>query len=346
MIHWGPVPAGSVIPFHFPAYGASGESLTFSGFAVTDIEIYKDTSMTQRASDNGYALLDTDGTDIDSMTGAGGFSVDTSDNSTASFYAPGSFYTVWVNSITINSQTVRFIAGTFRLVAAEATAGYPVTTAKVGTGTGEFNLSSGVVPANVTQFGGSNGTFASGRPEVNTTHAAGTAWGSGAITAASIASGAFTSAKFAAGAFDAVWSVATRILTAGTNIGFPSASTIATAVWDALTSALTTSGSIGKLLVDNINATISSRLASASYTAPPSASDIRSAVGLASANLDTQLAGLDTKIDTIDGNVDDVKGVTESFTFDVAGYASVNIKYVNDVEVIGDGDGTKWGPAP
>lgn len=38
------------------------------------------------------------------------------------------------------------------------------------------------------------------------------------------------------------------------------------AIWDALTSALTTAGSIGKLLVDNINATISSRLASASIT--------------------------------------------------------------------------------
>lgn len=31
------------------------------------------------------------------------------------------------------------------------------------------------IPANVTQFGGSNGTFASGRPEVNLTHAGGTA---------------------------------------------------------------------------------------------------------------------------------------------------------------------------
>jgi hypothetical protein len=48
---------------------------------------------------------------------------------------------------------------------------------------------------NVTQFGGSAGTFASGRPEVNTTHAAGTAWGSGAITAASIAADAITDAK-------------------------------------------------------------------------------------------------------------------------------------------------------
>lgn len=47
------------------------------------------------------------------------------------------------------------------------------------------------VPAvNVTQFGGVAGTFSGGRPEVNTTHAAGTVWGSGAITAASIAAAA------------------------------------------------------------------------------------------------------------------------------------------------------------
>jgi len=36
------------------------------------------------------------------------------------------------------------------------------------------------------------------------------------------------------------------------------------AIWDALTSALTTAGSIGKLLVDNVNATISSRASQAS----------------------------------------------------------------------------------
>lgn len=38
------------------------------------------------------------------------------------------------------------------------------------------------------------------------------------------------------------------------------------AIWDALTSALTTVGSIGKLFVDNLNATITSRMAS--YTQP------------------------------------------------------------------------------
>ena len=57
--------------------------------------------------------------------------------------------------------------------------------------------------ADTRAFGGTAGTFSSGRPEVNTTHAAGTAWGSGAITAASIASDAITAAKIADGAIDA-----------------------------------------------------------------------------------------------------------------------------------------------
>jgi anti-sigma28 factor (negative regulator of flagellin synthesis) len=46
------------------------------------------------------------------------------------------------------------------------------------------------LPANVTHFGGSAGTFSAGRPEVNATHAAGTAWNSGAIGASTIATGA------------------------------------------------------------------------------------------------------------------------------------------------------------
>ncbi len=54
----------------------------------------------------------------------------------------------------------------------------------------------------------------------------------------------------------------TAPVTVGTNndkTGYALSSAGVQAVWDALTSALTTLGSIGKLLVDNINATISSR---------------------------------------------------------------------------------------
>lgn len=80
---------------------------------------------------------------------------------------------------------------------------------------------------------------------------------SNAFTADKIADGALTAAKFASGAFDAVWSVTARSLTTfGTLV-----SDVATAVWGVATSALTSAGTIGKLLVDNINATISSRAA-------------------------------------------------------------------------------------
>lgn len=43
------------------------------------------------------------------------------------------------------------------------------------------------------------------------------------------------------------------------------------AIWDRLTSAITTVGSVGKLIKDNLDAAISSRLAGASYTAPDNA---------------------------------------------------------------------------
>lgn len=153
----------------------------------------------------------------------------------------------------------------------------------------------GDIRVNVTQFGSSNGTFASGRPEVNTTHiagsavstssaqigvnvvnAGGTAWGSGAITAASIASGALTSAKFAAGALDAVWSTATRLLTAGTNI----------------------------VLAKGTGVTGFNDL---------DAAGVRSAVGLASANLDTQLSGINSKTTNLPSDPADASDIAASF---------------------------------
>lgn len=121
-----------------------------------------------------------------------------------------------------------------------------------------------------------------------------------------------------------VWEYATRSLT--------TFGTLVADIWAVATSALTTAGSIGKRLADNIDATISSRstyagddtagtttllsrltsarasnldnldaqvssrLATAAYTAPLDASGTRAAVGLASANLDTQLNGLPSAV--------------------------------------------------
>lgn len=107
------------IPFH--TFNSSGASVTLTGLAVTDIEIYKNGSVTQRASDAGYTLLDTDGIDFDGITGLHGFKVDLSDNTDAGFYAAGNHYMVAVSAVTVDAQTVNFWAASFDIVATPAT---------------------------------------------------------------------------------------------------------------------------------------------------------------------------------------------------------------------------------
>lgn len=106
---------GSTVYITWSSFGSSDESITLTGLAASDIEVYKNASMTQRASDSGYTLMDTDGIDIDSATGVHGFSIDLSDNSDAGFFAAGNDYTVVVNAVTVNGQTVRFVAATFSI---------------------------------------------------------------------------------------------------------------------------------------------------------------------------------------------------------------------------------------
>lgn len=112
--------------------------------------------------------------------------------SAANGFEVGKWYSI-IGSATVNAIAGKAVLRTFRIVLAESVAGEP----KVDVGA----------------FGGSAGTFSGGRAEVNTSHAAGTAWNSGAIgastlasdtiAAAKIAAGAITNAKFAAGAIDA-----------------------------------------------------------------------------------------------------------------------------------------------
>jgi len=92
------------------------------------------------------------------------------------------------------------------------------------------------------------------------------------------------------------------------------------------------------------------------------AAGVRAAVGLASANLDSQLADLPTNaelsaalgtaddavlaaVGVVDGVVDAIKVVTDQFVFGVTGVLNANITHVNEVEVGGNGQsGSEWGP--
>ncbi len=151
----------------FDTFDSNGASVTITGLAVTDIEIYKDGSITQRASDNGYALLDTDGIDFDGTVGLHGFSINLADNSDASFYAAGSTYWVNVNAITVDSQTVRFTYYfTIGRLLKPTTAGRTLDL-----------LSTGEAAANATYWAGAQlpSQTTAGYPDVNMIHLGGVA---------------------------------------------------------------------------------------------------------------------------------------------------------------------------
>jgi hypothetical protein len=192
-------------------------------------------------------------------------------------------------------------------------------------------VSSGAGSANVTQFGGSAGTFSGGRPEVNTTHAAGTAWNSGAIGASTLATDTITAAKIAADAIGAselaadaateiataVWASGTRVLTAGTNIQLPSNGLANVAAWTvALTGNITgdLSGSVGSIGTGGITtgsfasgainaAAIAANAIGASELASDAVAEIQSGLALAT-DLATVAGYLDTEILAIKAKTD------------------------------------------
>ena len=311
------VPAGDVLPIFFDTYdGGTGASLTMSGLAVTDIEIYKDGSVTQRASDAGYTLLDTDGIDFDGLTGIHGFSIDTGDNTDASFYTVGAWFHVVVSAITVDAQTVSFIAAAFRLMAAEDSAGVP--------------------DVNVTHFGGSAGTFSGGRPEVNTTHAAGTAWGSGAITAGAIANGAIDAATFAA---DVDAEILSYLVDDATRID---ASALNTASGTSIPAILEDTGTTLQGELDGIQADTEDIQTKIGTPSVSLAADIATIDDF----LDTEVAAIladtnELQTDWVNGGrldllIDAIKAKTDSLTFTVANQVDANALTIDEDEILDD----------
>lgn len=131
------------------------------------------------------------------------------------------------------------------------------------------------------------------------------AMASGVVTATAIAADAIGASELAADAVaeiaDAVWDeVLSGHLTAGSTGEALNASGSAGDPWTTALPGAYSAGQAGYIIGTNLNATVSSRLASASYTAPLDAAGTRSAVGLASANLDTQLDALPTAVENAD----------------------------------------------
>ena len=103
------------VPFHTFSSANPAESMTITGLALADIKIYKSGGTTQRASTAGFTLLDTDGIDFDSIVGIHGFSIDTSDDTTAGFFVGGADYFIVVDQVTLDSGTISFVSALFSI---------------------------------------------------------------------------------------------------------------------------------------------------------------------------------------------------------------------------------------
>lgn len=306
----------------FNTHKADGTPITLAGTPA--VSVYKNSTT---ESTTGVTLT----VDYDSRTGLHHVAIDTSLDGT--FYAAGNDFDIVITTGTVDGvSVVGTVVGTFslsnrsalrpatadRTLVVDANGLADATCVKLGpsgtataqtardigssvlissgTGTGQLSVTSGVISANVTQisgsavntstaqlgvnvvnFGGSAGTFSAGRPEVNATHWGGTAVASANVRAnvvqvagqtASAAAGVTFPSSIGTATLTAadVWGVATRTLTSGTNIVL--------------------SKGVGVTGFNDLDA-----------------AGVRSAVGLASANLDTQLSTIagyiDTEISTI-----------------------------------------------
>jgi hypothetical protein len=106
---------GDTLYIPFATYNDSGASIGKSGFAKTDIEVFKNGGVTARATDSGYSIL-TDTGQYGDRLGLHRFSIslfNTSDDPT--FYATGAQYHVAVDAITVDGRTLRFFPAVFEI---------------------------------------------------------------------------------------------------------------------------------------------------------------------------------------------------------------------------------------
>lgn len=114
----------------------------------------------------------------------------------------------------------------------------------------------------------------------------------------------------------AVWGVATRTLTANTNLNDPTAAAIADAIWDELQADHVGAGSFGEIATE-----IASILADTNEVQGDLANGGR-----------------------IDALIDAIKAKTDSLTFTTAGEVDANVQSINDTTITGDGSvGNEFG---
>ena len=122
---YGVVPAGATLPIFFDTKDVTdGASITMTNFTIGDIKVYKGTTGTTRGSTAGYALIDSDGIDINAVTGTHAFSINTGDGTVSGYWEIGAYYHVVISVVTVDGVSVSGTVAHFRIGPPENVAGY------------------------------------------------------------------------------------------------------------------------------------------------------------------------------------------------------------------------------
>ncbi len=145
MNYLGDFAPGSTVFVWFNTFSSNdpSASVTATDLVDTDIVIYKDDSLTQRANTAGMAI----DVDVDTFAGVHKFTIDTADNSVGDFWEAGHDYAAVAIGITVDSGAINAVVATFS-IANRRTAGQMAQTSIEGlTDQNTFTLTSGEASA-------------------------------------------------------------------------------------------------------------------------------------------------------------------------------------------------------
>ncbi len=259
--HLGDYDASAVIYGKFTTFQPStGAPFALAGTPA--LSVYKDNSTTQ--STTGVTLT----VSFDSVTGLNHYAIDTSSDGT--FYSAGSFFDIVITTGTVDGVSV--VGATVASFTIRKDSSLKPATA----GRTLVVDASGLADANTVKLGPSGSGTAQTARDIGLSVLLSSGTGTGQV---SLASGKVSLISADIGA---VWDVTLASHVSAGTTGF--ALNAASSAGDPWATALPGSygaGTAGKIVGDNLNATVSSRLASASYTAPDNAgiSAIESSVG-------------------------------------------------------------------
>lgn len=293
MHYLGDFATGKTIYLHFTTHDDTGAPVAPSAaLAAADFRIYKNGSATERSSTAGVTVT----SPFDGTTGRHLVAIDTTNNTDAGFYAAGNDYRVELNTAkTIGGVSQSGVEiGTFSIQNRYVPSSLDAAGVRSAVGLASANLDSQLagLPAGVWTSGTRTLTSGAGLDAAGIRAAIGLASANLDTQLAGLPAAIELAIVNEGDATALLQAIADKIAAENPSLGDLTLAAIASAVWGNEERTLTGGGGDGGLTAADVWGYEERTLTSGGGGGGLDAAGVRAAIGLASANLDSQLAGL------------------------------------------------------